>query len=184
MEDLEGALTPRARTLASRGEISARNDFHQAFVKCPIPPEELLGNLGLFLNRQTLSRLLALHELYRLIIEVQGVVVEFGCRWGQNLAMFSSFRGMYEPFNHTRKIVGFDSFSGFPAISPLDGERLAVGGWSVTPGYEDYLDSVLAYHESESPLGHIKRYEIVKGDVTETVDAYLDTHPETIIALA
>src|SRR5438045_3859015 len=66
MEDLEGALTPRARTLASRGEILARNDFHQAFVKCPIPPEELLGNLGLFLNRQTLSRLLALHELYRL----------------------------------------------------------------------------------------------------------------------
>jgi hypothetical protein len=184
MNDVEGAQTPRAQTLASLGELSARDDFHETFANCPIPPEELLGNLGLFLNRQTLSRLLALHELYQRIIDVQGVVVEFGCRWGQNLAMFSSFRGMHEPFNHTRKIVGFDSFSGFPAISPLDGERLAVGGWSVTPGYEDYLDGVLAYHESESPLAHIKRYEIVKGDVTETVETYLEAHPETIIALA
>lgn len=184
MDGLDDALTPRARTLASLGELSARDDFYETFANCPIPKEELLGNLGLFVNRQTLSRLLILHEIYRQIIDVQGVVVEFGCRWGQNLAMFSSFRGMYEPFNHTRKIIGFDSFSGFPAISPLDGERLAVGGWSVTPGYEDYLESVLAYHESESPLGHIKRYEIVKGDVMETVEAYLDAHPETTIALA
>src|SRR4051794_24820262 len=82
MNEVEGAQTPRAQTLASLGELSARDDFHARFVNCPIPAEELLGNLGLFMNRQTLSRLLALHELYRQIIDVHGIVVEFGCRWG------------------------------------------------------------------------------------------------------
>ncbi len=184
MDDIEKALTPRARTLASLGELSKRDDFFGVYERCPIPDEELLGNLGLFINRQALSRVLVLHDLYRQILDVQGVVVEFGCRWGQNLALFSSFRGMYEPFNHTRRIVGFDSFSGFPEVSELDGEKLAVGGWSTTPSYEEYLDAVLAYHESESPLAHLRRYEIVKGDVTATVEEYLEAHPETIIALA
>jgi hypothetical protein len=184
MEEIEKALTPRARTLGSLNELSKRDDFFETFRRCPIPDEELLGNLGLFINRQSLSRMLILHDVYRQILDVQGVVVEFGCRWGQNLALFSSFRGMYEPFNHTRRIVGFDSFSGFPEISKFDGEKLAVGGWSTTPEYEQYLDEVLAYHESESPLSHIKRYEIVAGDVTATLEAYLERHPETIIALA
>jgi hypothetical protein len=43
---------------------------------------------------------------------------------------------------------------------------------------------VLAYHEAESPLSHLKKYEIVKGDAAETLERYLQEHPETIIALA
>ncbi len=39
------------------------------------------------------------------------------------------------------------------------------------------------YHESESPLSHIKKYEIIKGDVSITLKEYLDNNPETIIAL-
>ena len=53
------------------------------------------------------------HELYQKILNVHGVVIEFGTRWGQNLALFESFRGMYEPYNHFRKIIGFDTFEGF-----------------------------------------------------------------------
>lgn len=178
------ALMPRASTRASEAELAARDAFYEAFVGCPIPREELLSNLGLFLNRQTLSRILFMHDLYRRIVDVHGIVVEFGCRWGQNLALFSSFRGMYEPFNHTRKIVGFDTFSGFPRTSPEDGDKASVGGWPVNEGYPAYLDSVLAYHQGESPLSHIKKYEIVEGDVTVTLEAYLREHPESIIALA
>ena len=43
---------------------------------------------------------------------------------------------------------------------------------------------VLRYHENESPLSHIKKFELVKGDVTKTLDGYLNRHPETIIAFA
>ncbi len=176
--------TPRERTLASSTELSARDSFHELFESSPIPDEEQLGNLGLFVNRQTWSRLFALAELYRMILPVQGIVVEFGCRWGQNVAFFMSLRGMYEPFNHTRKIVGFDSFAGFPAVSSQDAAGLLPGEWTVTPDYDEYLDQVLAYHESESPLAHIKRYELVKGDVMDTLGSYLEQHPETVIALA
>jgi len=115
---------------------------------CPIPKEELLTNLGLFINRQSLSRIIFMHELYLKILEVHDIVMEFGVRWGQNLALFESFRGMYEPYNFNRKVVGFDTFAGFPSVDPKDGTSdIAVSGaYSTTENYEEYLTKILDYH--------------------------------------
>ena len=167
-------------------ETSSREEFYKKFVECPIPSNEMLSQLGLFLNRQTLARIIFMHELYQKIIPVNGIVVEFGVRWGQNLALFSSFRGMYEPFNYYRKIVGFDTFKGFPSVSKKDGDAAFVteGAYSVTEGYEQYLDSIMSYHEFESPLNHMRKYELIKGDASVTLEKYLKKYPETIIALA
>src|SRR5208283_4931718 len=137
----------------------------------------------LFINRQALSRILFMHDLYKRIINVHGVVIEFGVRWGQNLAVFANCRGMYEPFNHNRKIVGFDTFKGFPLISNKDA-GLRKGAYGVNPDYEIYLERVLSYHEKESPIADIKKFELIKGDAMKTVPAYLKENPETIIALA
>ncbi len=92
----------------------------------------------------------------------------------------------YEPYNYSRKIVGFDTFEGFPSIHEKDGYRKfsKVGAYSVTENYEEHLESILNYHETESPLSHIKKYEILKGDVMVTFKEYLNKNPETIISLA
>jgi len=171
---------------SSAKELEARKNFLDLLKKCPIPENELLANLGLFLNRQTLSRIIFMHELYQRIVNVHGIVVEFGVRWGQNLALFESFRGMYEPYNYSRKIVGFDTFEGFSSLSQEDGldEIIASHAYAVTAGYEQYLTRVLQYHEQESPIAHIQKFELVKGDASFTIKKYLEDNPETIIALA
>lgn len=171
---------------SSNEEINSRANFYEVFRSAPIPSKELLSNLGLFVNRQTMSRIMFMRDLYERILPVHGIIVEFGVRWGQNMALLSTFRGMYEPFNYNRKIVGFDTFSGFPAISEKDGgdDVAKVGGYGVSPDYESYLESVLRYHESESPLNHIRKFELIRGDATETFERYLKDHPETIVALA
>jgi hypothetical protein len=79
-----------------------------------IPDGELLQNLGVFLTRQNLSRLLFIKHLYEQVVEIQGDIIEFGVRWGQNLAVFAVLRGILEPYNHSRRLVGFDTFEGFP----------------------------------------------------------------------
>jgi len=171
---------------SSERELAIRKQFTSTFRNCPIPEKELLRNLGLFLNRQSLSRILFIHELYKKALDVHGVIMEFGVRWGQNLALFESSRGIHEPYNFNRKIIGFDTFCGFPSIHPKDKESdsITTGGYSVTENYEQYLEKVLDYHEQESPVPHIKKYQLVKGDVTITLARYLEEHPETIISLA
>ena len=166
--------------------LKNRKSFFKLFKKCPIPDDELLSNLGLFINRQKLSRILFMHEMYKKIIDVNGVIMEFGVRWGQNLTLFQSLRGMYEPFNHNRKIIGFDTFEGFPSVDKKDGknEIASVGSYATTKGYEKYLDSVMQFHEYESPISHIKKYEIVKGNAINKLKDYLDKNSQTIMSFA
>jgi hypothetical protein len=176
----------RTNNWPSDREATARASIAELFEQSPIPRDELLTNLGLYMNRQSLSRVLFLHELYRRILTVQGIVIEFGVRWGQSLALFESFRGMYEPYNHTRRIVGFDSFSGLQSVSRVDGDApiAADGAYGVTEGFEEHLTRVLEYHEQESPLSHIRKFEVVKGEAAEELEAYLERNPQTIVALA
>jgi hypothetical protein len=172
---------------ASEREKKMRFDFFKLMQESPIPNEQLLEHLSLYMNRQTLSQMLFMHEMYQHILSVHGVVMDFGSRWGRNMAMFQSFRGIYEPFNHNRKIIGFDTFEGFPSVDKKrDGKSdlVSKGVFKVTEKYEQYLEKVLTYHENESPISHLKKFEIVKGDVIETLPAYLERHPETIVAMA
>lgn len=176
----------KLQTRASEVQLSARQKLLDLFKKCPIPEEQLLVNLHLYMRSSVLAKILYVNELYQKIIYTPGVIMEFGVWWGANLTLFESLRAVYEPYNCTRKIIGFDTFTGYPSISPEDGksELAAVGGYSVTENYEEYLGQLLDYHEQENTMSHIKKYEIVKGDVNITIEEYLAEHPETIIALA
>ncbi len=152
----------------------------------PIPAPELLANLGLYLTRQALSRVLFMQELYQLALPVHGIIMELGTRWGQSAALFCNLRGIYEPYNYTRKIVAFDTFAGFQGVAREDGADriLRTGAYGVTSGYQSYLSDLLQTHEQASPIAHIRKFELVAGDVSSTLPSYLQAHPETIVALA
>jgi len=174
----------KTKWLASEEESNRRERFFDLFQQCPIPPNELLSNLGLFLNGPALARMLFMNDLYQKIVPVHGCIIEFGVRWGQNLALWSEFRALYEPYNHNRKIIGFDTFEGFSSAHEKDRGFAAEGGYAVVPGYERYLEQVLDFHEQENPVAHIKKYQLVKGDAIVELENYLEDNPETIIALA
>ncbi len=136
----------------SEQEDEIRNDFVRHFRKCPIPDADILQNLGLFLNSKNLSRILFMEHIYQQIIDVPGVVMEFGTRWGQNVSLFSALRGIYEPFNRMRKIVGFDTFTGFPMVDRNDNLHCSIirkGGLACTDSYAEYLSGIMRYQEQE-----------------------------------
>lgn len=149
-----------------------------------IPDRELLDNIGLYLTRQTLSRINFMQKLYQMIVPVHGVIMEFGVRWGQNMALFSTLRGIHEPFNYNRKIIGFDTFDGFPSVAPQDGGGVQPGDYAVVENWKEELEEILDFHTQNAPIPHKKKHELVKGDATMTLPEYLKGHPETIVALA
>lgn len=173
------------KTYTSDSERIARDKFELMFKASPIPDDQILSNLGLYLNSKTLSRILFMNFLYTKIIDLQGVIIEFGCHWGQNLSLFSALRGIYEPFNRHRKIIGFDTFKGFPNIDSKDGKSdlMKEGKLALPPNYDDYLREILYLQEADNPLSHIQKYEVIKGDATITFLQYLTEHPETIVSL-
>lgn len=174
------------RTLggSTKTELERKLALVRRLREAPVPDTELLDNLGLYLTRQTLSRIAFMQAIYAEIVQVHGVVMEFGVRWGQNLALFSNLRGMREPFNYNRKVIGFDTFTGFPAVTEEDGGRVAAGDYSVTDGWQGELEAILEFHNSNQPIPQKHKFELVAGDATETLPRYPRENPETIVALA
>ena len=71
-----------AIVLSSQSEKDLQLRFVEMLKRAPLPEDELLANLGLFLSSKSLSRILFFHEIYRKILGTHGVVMEFGVRWG------------------------------------------------------------------------------------------------------
>lgn len=166
------------------------NQLEQAMVSLikntQVSENHLVDNMGLFLNSRLMGRLLFMHEMYKKILNVHGIVIEFGTRFGQNLSLFHAFRSLYEPYNRIRKIIAFDTFAGFPNLTPQDGqsELMQPGFATTSEHYELYLEEVMRVKELENPMSHIKKFDLIKGDAIQTVPQYLRDYPETIIALA
>lgn len=176
------------KSFADNAYLTRRLDLAHSLRNSPIPDDELLNNLGIYMERMHLSRILLMNDLYKRIIHVPGVIIEFGVRWGENIALFNAFRGMYEPYNYTRRVIGFDTFSGFPDVMSQDMTNdenpVKAGDYAVSKDWQNILEEILRHHDALSPLPHLKKCELVAGDATKTFPDYLKEHPEVIVSLA
>ena len=119
-----------------------------------------------------------LNELYRIKnLDIKGDLAEVGVYMGGTLKM------MADAFPD-RDIYGFDTFEGFPNLHEKDGDMGSYGDFNVPHKYPDYLRNLLQYHENECPNSHIRKFDLINGDVCDTLPQYLSRNPETVIALA
>ena len=79
-----------------QGELDAAARLTALLKESPLPDGELLANLGLYLSSKNLSRLLFFYEMYKKVVDLHGVIFDFGTRWGQNAAVLSSLRGIFD----------------------------------------------------------------------------------------
>ena len=63
------------KTYSSNEELDSRVNFAKHFSASPIPEDQILSNLPLFINSKTLSRMLFMDHLYKQIVDVMGSVL-------------------------------------------------------------------------------------------------------------
>src|SRR3954452_25367233 len=107
----------KMQTRASEIQREVRGRHAELFESSPIPTTELLTNLGLYNRSSIVAKTLYLDELDRQIVKIPGVIMAFGVWWGANVALLLSLRAVHEPYNWTRKVIGFDTFTGYPPPS-------------------------------------------------------------------
>jgi hypothetical protein len=171
---------------ASDDYLEALTRLHDLSKRSPIPSSELIDQFALYATPASLRRLIHFDRLYQKILELPGAIMVFGVRWGRDLSTLHGLHQIYEPMNHTRRVLGFDTFAGFPSVSGRDGttEVSETGAYGVTAAYEQHLDEVLAVKTRLGSFAHIERCELLKGDAPEELKKYLEKHPETLVALA
>lgn len=135
------------------------------------------------MKRNTIARVIYYHDLYQRCLPVPGVICEFGVHWGAGLSTLLNLRSLLEPYNHSRHIVGFDTFEGFASTDARDGEARA-GDYASRADFAGSLAEILAYHESIAPFPEVRKHSLVQGDVMDTVPVWLEENPHASIALA
>jgi hypothetical protein len=126
-----------------------------------------------------ISKILAQYEIYKTIKEIPGEIVECGVFKGASYLRFAMFREIFgNPFS--KKIIGFDTFDKFPETSYQEDKKArnqfidSAGDDSIS---KDQLIKILEHK------GINKNVDLIEGDITETLPAYVKANPQLKISL-
>ena len=172
---------------ASKNELSLVSQLVDAFDQFPISKEEKITAPALFMRRQELSYLLANYEVFKLIQNVKGSIFYFGVFHGAGFMNFANLSAALEPFNHTRRLIGFDTFEGYPEIGEMDKthgkeyKTLVEGGFKSDT--KQHIENLIKLYDQNRSLNHISKLSLVEGDVCQTLPQYLKENQHTVTSL-
>lgn len=152
----------------------------------PAPLIERIEAFPKYVSRQALAKFLTKYEIFKRILGVNGSIIECGVLYGAGLLAWAKFSSIFEPANHTRKIVGFDTFEGFPSVSAVDtrtGTFQELRAKGLTGSTLRHLQEAIAVYDLNRPIAHIPKVQLVKGDLIETAPLYLQDNPHLVVAL-
>src|SRR5437762_6757759 len=136
------------------------------FLACSESIETRLENFPKYARRQYLKRFLAMYEIFKLVLPVKGSVIECGVYHGFGVMAWAKLSAILEPENLTRRIYGFDTFEGFPAVSEEDASRqeTAAKGGLCSDSYEE-LSKLITEYDADRVLGHLPKVGLGRGAI-------------------
>lgn len=86
------------------------------------------------------------------------------------------------------KIIGFDTFSGFPSIDDKDENGLPnaerrPGGFGVAQDVYERLQGLIRDYDANRFLNQFEKVTLVRGDAVETIPAFIKAHPYLLVSL-
>lgn len=179
------AMTTRGnQTSRDREYLEALARYFDASVGDTI---DKLQNFSKFVPQPALNRFLCRHALFQLALNVHGSILECGVHLGGGLMTWAQLSALYEPLNHIRKIVGFDTFEGFAEVSDKDrpaggaGEQAGKGHYAA-PALEDLQEAARIYDMGRQ-IGHIPKVQLVPGDAARTIPQFVADNPHLVVSL-
>jgi len=130
-------------------------------------------------DNQRIGKLLAHYELYKIVQNLNGAIVECGVFKGASLIRFAVFRNLFES-PVSKKIIAFDSFAEFPHTNFEPEVKMRAdfveecGEQSIST---EQLHKVLKYKSCD------KNVELIAGDITKTIPDYIEKNPELSISV-
>jgi len=125
-----------------------------------------------------LGKLLGQYELFKMVKDIPGEIVECGVFKGASLCRFAIFRELFGN-SIKKKIIAFDTFGKFPKakftkdIQTRNNWLKIVGNKSIS---KQQLMKILKHKKTH------KLVELVKGDIVKTVPLYVKSHPNLKIS--
>jgi hypothetical protein len=155
------------------------------FDESPCPTLDKLGNFSKYVRRQEIARFLCRFEIFKRQMEVKGSIVECGVHHGGGTMTWAQISATLEPYNYHRKIIGFDTFSGFPQVVAKDGVGEQAKEGAFKEDYDVFAELSRSIHEFDGNrfINQKQKVELVRGDANETIPRYLSDNKHLLVSL-
>ncbi len=183
MSDLIPSMTDPATQSAD--DVRYRKEMSVYFPRSLGSDWDKLSSFPKFVSRQALSVFLAKQALFDRVIGMHGVIVECGVFLGAGLMTWAQLSAIFEPYNHNRRIIGFDTFTGFEGLHSKDklgALEYSVEGGLAVDAQADLLEAIRLY-DLNRPIGHIERVQVVVGDGVTTIPDYVAANRHLVVAM-
>lgn len=179
-------MKSRDKSSQSNNDLNQFEAAEQLFQGDPAQLIEKLEAFPKYASRQSIAKFLTKHEIFKRILHVNGSIVECGVLHGAGLLTWAKLSSIFEPANHVRKVIGFDTFGGFPSVAEADTKtgtfhELKEGGLTGST-FENVTEAIDVY-DLNRPINHISKVELVKGDLSITAPEYLEKNPHLVVSL-
>ncbi|KUO70137.1 MAG: dTDP-6-deoxy-L-hexose 3-O-methyltransferase [Desulfosporosinus sp. BRH_c37] len=152
------------------------------------PLEIKMDNFEKYVRRQSLSRFMARYELFKMQINIKGCIIECGVHHGGGLFSWAKLSSALEPYALDRRIIGFDTFEGFPSVDEKDiseagNPQMKEGG--LDTGYDVYgelLELIEEYNQNRF-LNQFEKIFLVKGDAVQTIPQFIKDNSYLLVSL-
>jgi hypothetical protein len=125
-----------------------------------------------------LAKSIAHYELYKMIVDLPGDVVECGVFKGTSLIRFATYREILES-QQSRKIWGFDIFGEFPKNVSADTDKNFIENFEKEAGKGLSTEELQKIFEVKG----FSNIELVKGNVLETLPKFASNYAKKIALL-
>ena len=151
--------------------------------------EEIFTYYPSFIRRRDMTRFLTYYELYKLIANIPGSIVDLGIYRGAGFFNWINLFETFSPGDRVRKVFGFDHFEGFKDFEKDKGDDSK--DWLLKnnkegileQGDEDLIQSLLELHNKDSFLPGVERGSLIVGDICKTVPEFYKNNMGTRLSL-
>jgi hypothetical protein len=167
-------------------DLSQFEAIVELFKSEEVPLIERLEAFPKYASRQSIAKFLTKYELFKRMLNVNGSIIECGVLHGAGLLTWAKLSSIFEPSNHLRRVIGFDTFEGFPSVDVKDTKTgtfndLQKGGLNGST-YES-VEKAISVYDINRPVSHIPKVELVRGDIMQTADDYLSKNPHLVVSM-
>jgi len=111
-----------------------------------------------------LERIFFFRDLYEKILQIPGCILELGVQFSPNIFLLQELRRSLEPYNASRRILGIDTFTGFPDYLTSEEKKIKIKkrGFSVPKKfYKDLSNLLNSIYKNENLI--LPKPEIFEG---------------------
>jgi len=145
-----------------------------------IDDPDILQQLGTFQRRMFATRALGHWEVFKMIAELPGDIIECGVYKGESLFNWARFLETLCPGDRVKRVIGFDDFEGLRNLGAKDGYDPSVGsmeGGYRAKGFYTTLVELIELFTRDSFVPAKSRIHLVEGDLTKTAKDFVKKEP-------